>query len=287
MTKRQTQKYSMFLAVFLVVNANILVWQTLMAFATVFGKFKIKLTDIEDANETATKDIKGFAKNKKEKRTAMKNTAMWLKGAVQAYAKAVGDTILFESVNFAPSKIMSGKSSTSLARAQVIYEAANANVAALANYGITPADVADYLSAIQDFQACISTPKDAISQRFVAHKQLTTFINEADSMLLDEMDKLMDNFKDSAPQFYAQYFENRKITDIATHHTGLKVTILDENDNPVYNAEVKAMSGTNQYDFFSDVTGIADQKLHLGVYNVTVQKAGYQIATFTNLVPLS
>src|SRR5689334_2904777 len=108
MTKKQTQKYSMFLAVFLLVNANMLIWSTLVAFATAFGNFKNKLIDIEDADEDAAKIIKGVATDKKKKRTAMKEIAMRVKGAVQAYATAVGDSILFESINFSATEIMSG-----------------------------------------------------------------------------------------------------------------------------------------------------------------------------------
>jgi regulator of sigma D len=283
MTKKQAQKYSMFLAVFLVVNANMLIWSTLVAFATAFNKFKLKIVDVEDADEQATKIIVGYAKNKKQKRLAMKNIAMRLKGAVQAYAIATGNTVLFDSVNFSPSKIMSGKSSAALARATVIYEAANANVAALADYGITPANVSTCLTAITDYEGAISTPKEAIGQRFVAHKQLTNFINEADAMLLFEMDKLMENFKETAPTFYAQYFENRKITGIATHHTGIKLIILDKGNRGIVNAEVKATSGTTQYDFFSDVTGSAHQRLHFGLYDVTILKDGFQPLTIPNV----
>jgi len=283
MTKKQTEKYSMFLAVFLIVNANILIWSTLTAFGTAFNKFKLKIIDIEDADEKANKGIKGYAKDKKNKRKAMKDYAMWMKGAVQAYATVIGDIVLFDSVKFSPSKIMSGKASESLSYAMVIYEAANSNVAALTTYGITASDVADFLLAIQDFETSIATPREAISQRFVAHQNLVTFISEADAILLNEMDLLMENFKDTAPVFYAEYFESRKITGIATHHTGLKLFILDDNDNPVYNAEVKATSGDTEYDFFSDVTGTADQKLHLGVYNIIVLKEGYQPFTLSNV----
>jgi len=283
MTKQQTQKYSMFLAVFLLVSANILIWSTLIAFGTAFTNFKNKLIDIEDVDEKATKGLKGYAKDKKKKRTAMKDMAMWMKGAVQAYATANGNSILFDSVNFSPSKIMSGKSSTALARATAIYAAANDNVVALANYGILPADVADFLTAITDFETAISAPKEALAERKVAHAQLKQFINEADAMLLFEMDKLMDNFKDSAPTFYAQYFASRKITNIATHHTGIRLVILDADGHAIINAEIKAESPAHQYDFFSDVQGAATQYLHHDLYNLTILKEGYQPYTISNI----
>jgi hypothetical protein len=283
MKKTNAQRFNMMLTVFLVVNAAQLIWQNLIAYGNAFTRFTGKISDIEAADANAQKKTNGVTKDKKKKRTAMTALAMLVKGAVQAYAASVSDNTLFESVNFSETKLKYGKSTTALSRASVIYTAANGILPQLASFGITAQILTNYQTAITDFEQFISAPKQAIVERVGANKDENKLINEADAILLNEMDKLMDNFKDSAPQFYAQYFENRKITDIATHHTGLKVTILDENDNPVYNAEVKAMSGTNQYDFFSDVTGIADQKLHLGVYNVTVQKAGYQIATFTNL----
>jgi hypothetical protein len=277
----------MMLTVFLVVNAAQLIWQNLIAYGNAFTRFTGKISDIEAADANAQKKTNGVTKDKKKKRTAMTALAMLVKGAVQAYAASVSDNTLFESVNFSETKLKYGKSTTALSRASVIYTAANGILPQLASFGITAQILTNYQTAITDFEQFISAPKQAIVERVGANKDENKLINEADAILLNEMDKLMDNFKDTAPQFFMDYFDSRKITDLATHFTKFKigVTWKDTPQQPVYGATVSARSLTTNhvFDFTSDVNGIAEEKVIHDVYDITVTKPGTSTVTLSNV----
>ncbi len=255
----------MMLAVALVVNASFLVWQNVVAFVNAFAKFGGFVKDAKKADENASVLIDGVAAAKRLAREIVADSAMGVKGPLQAFASAEGNVQLYDSVNFTRSSIMYGKSSAAIANCEVIYSAASANLADLADFGINANTLQNYRDNIDAFQLLLSAPRNAIAARSMFLNAVTKNLNDADTTLLTEVDKLMELFKDTAPDFYAQYFKDRKLVHGATNFTEVIATIfVAGTQTPVPNASMSLVSINPEveasYTDISNVDGVATEK---------------------------
>jgi hypothetical protein len=90
----------------------------------------------------------------------------------------------------------------------------------LADFGQTVEDVTQLKKEIDDFAALISSPRSAIVTRSQATKELDSLMREANDLLRDKIDKLMELLKSSQPKVYNTYLAARVIVDL---RAGIKV----------------------------------------------------------------
>lgn len=97
---------------------------------------------------------------------------------------------------------------------------ATANLAGLADYGITQADVTGLDGMTKQFDDAKTAPRKAIATRAGQTKTLPPAVKTVTSLLRNHLDKQMLMFKKSNPEFYAGYQSARVIVNRGTHKTG-------------------------------------------------------------------
>ena len=90
---------------------------------------------------------------------------------------------------------------------------ATANLAALADYGITQADVTALDGLTTQFHGVKTAPRKAIATRAGQTKTLPPAVKTVTSLLRNQLDKQILMFKKSNPEFYAGYVSARVIVD--------------------------------------------------------------------------
>jgi hypothetical protein len=90
----------------------------------------------------------------------------------------------------------------------------------LSDYGQTVEDVTQLKKEIDDFSALIASPRSAIVTRSQATKELDTLMQEANDLLRNNIDKLMELLKSKQPKVYNTYLAARTIVDL---RAGMKV----------------------------------------------------------------
>ncbi len=229
--------------------------------------------------------IAGYVKDKRQKRQAMCESSFTIKSALQAYASDTGNVILFNLVNYALSELMSGSANRSLTRCKNIRALAIANAAALLNYGVTDAMLVDNGEAIDAFETVIANPKYRLAARKAATKDIKDAIKDVDAVIKDKLDKLMENFRLSAPDFYAQYFNDRKIYDAKTNFTEIVVLLLNKNTGAkLEGVAMKAKGVTKEYYVLWNSNGVADAKqITPEIYGLEFELPGFEKATKANV----
>ncbi|MEO8066942.1 MAG: hypothetical protein ABI599_04535 [Flavobacteriales bacterium] len=91
---------------------------------------------------------------------------------------------------------------------------ANAVAAALVPYGIAAADLTAAQALIDAYVTVVSAPRTAITIRKGATAAIEELVGANMDILNDRMDKLMPEFKPSAPDFHQEYFDARIIVDL-------------------------------------------------------------------------
>ena len=98
-----------------------------------------------------------------------------------------------------------------LAMANEIIAKASEVVEALTAYGIGTADLGELIECKTGFELVIVKPRTVIGEHKVHTSNLARLFAETDSLLHDGLDKLINLFKVSAPDFYFSYKNARNV----------------------------------------------------------------------------
>jgi Carboxypeptidase regulatory-like domain len=283
MKKRLESKLNMYDAVITFCNNNALVAATVPAFQNALTDFIAKVDVIRETTQMAADAIKGVTEDKAKLKKGLCSQGTTIAAAVFAYAISEGDNTLMEKVRYTKSKLSRQKSEMLGPVCSNIYDAANANVPALVGYGITPATLTGFKTDIDNYIACVPTPRNAVSQRSVFNDALKQLFKEADHILKPVMDKTALQFKKPNPDFYANYLKNRMIVDAGGIATKIKGKVVAATDNaPLYGASVQLVG--EELTATTDLQGNFILKpMQPGVYNIKISKPGFEDQTLENL----
>jgi len=218
MTDAQENKLSMGLVVQRVVNDNNSIWSGLPAFVRAFSDFEGIITDINDNRVLQEKDTKGVTLDKQDAEDVLIEKTVEVSSGVYAYAVEINDNTLKEMVNYSPSFLSNVRDTILRDICQLIHDEANVVIGNLADYSILPADLTDLQNKINDYNDAIPEPREAITDRSTATKELKILFEKFDVVLNDRMDKLMNMFKKDHPKFHRQYNNARIIVDLGIRH---------------------------------------------------------------------
>ncbi len=88
----------------------------------------------------------------------------------------------------------------------------------MADYGMTK-EMLDLLTKERDdFDKAVNISDEKRAERKTATKSLKTLFREARDILENELDKVVDIFKDSEPIFFDGYYNSRNIIDRGIRH---------------------------------------------------------------------
>jgi hypothetical protein len=141
MTANEENKVSTYHAVDVVLTDNQNVWQSLPAFVSAVSKFRTKLADIQTISQARNASTKGVTADKQSAREVMIAAAWEVAHATAAYAADIGSGELLAKVDQTESELRRARDTDVITLCQGIQFAANANVANLADFGVTPGDV--------------------------------------------------------------------------------------------------------------------------------------------------
>ena len=217
MTTKKLNKLTMVLAVENVCNDNAADLPTVPAFNTAYTSVQNHVSTIQVLAQNQVQDVSGIALDKQQARLAMCSVALTTAGAVHAYATRAKNNELGKAMDFSISDLMAGRADKSAERCQNIYDAANSNIANLADYGITAAKLALLKAAIGAFNLLITKPRDTrITGKTVTGNIETEFDGLDED--LSVMDDLIPQFAPANQKFVDDYNNARTIVNQAASH---------------------------------------------------------------------
>jgi hypothetical protein len=174
------------------------------------------LGEITVATDEQIEIAQGNPGAKKMKETVRKNlgtSACEVIGAVGSYATKIYDPELLAKVGYSESNVTAGKTSDVVARCKAIWGAAMEVVDDLPKFGITPAKLALFKKRIDAFDAVKVAPRQNRVKKSAASQLVRGLVRDSVSILRDQLDGLMIQFKDADPNFYEEYFAARVVVD--------------------------------------------------------------------------
>lgn len=218
MDRNRNNILNMYLAVQLVIAKFILKWTGYTPFETANTEFNGLVDDIKDVNELQKVIIKGYTKEKREKKRAMANLGVILAKKVRALASAKSNYGLFGEMNITFSKLFYMRSNLSIAFAKQVLASVNGmSPEERTAYDISAENISSFSKAIDDFEVVNALPREKIALRKTESKKLSQLFKNTTAVLKDKLDNLMENFVTSDTDFYSDYKNARAIVNFVRH----------------------------------------------------------------------
>ena len=211
MTDRQTNRLAMYQAVQVICNENATVWNGVPIIQTVFTDFTDKLSKLETTAQEQIITSVGITEDKEDLRNVMSEMAVALAQPIQAYAAMMANNELLSVVDYSMSSFERAKDIEVILMSKNILEAGTVNLADLTPYGVSQLQLDDLDVAITAFEGKQSEPRVFISSRKEVTARLNDLFTAIDSILKNQLDKLMYIFKED--EFYRAYKAARIIID--------------------------------------------------------------------------
>ena len=159
----------------------------------------------------------GAAQAKKDALLALGDAVFEVAGAVLSFAEKAGNATLAARVNYSRSAITAGDTHAVVARGQDIIDAATENLASLSEHGVTAEKLDAFKLTFKTYDVLRVLPRQAKAAGAAATQQLERSFPEARRLLKNRVDRLIWQFRESAPEFYDQYQVARSIVDAPTN----------------------------------------------------------------------
>lgn len=214
MNIKQQAHTKMFVAVLGVLDNFKTIWLAVAAFASARAALAAAIADIRAEELKQSGTTTGITENKRLARQAMCNAAAIVGGAVAAWAETQGKNDIFDAVDFSAPDLLHQTEADCLTNCTAIYNAGNANIAALTAAGtLAAADLTDLNTKIGAFNTLLTSPRQAKAGTKAATDLLPDKIDAGDRICERQLDRLMERYQTSNADFYGAYQVARIIVD--------------------------------------------------------------------------
>lgn len=281
MTSQQENQLSMYYVVQTLCNANNSIWQNNKPFKRSYEEFTVQLPIIAQYRDTQSQNISGLAQNKTDKRKELTEKAYFVANRLQSYATVEKKNELFAKVNYARSVFAKYRDTNLIGLCNTILEQAQSALSDLADYSVNAALLTDLQNAIQAYQDELGKPRHAQINTKTATDTLKQLFTNTNALLTERLDKDVEVFRVSNPDFYKQYFDARRIVQSARGKLSLQVTVLDAaTQTPLPNVKI-SFKDYNTTKKTSEKGSFQIKNLSEGDYQMTLEKMGYTSLTQT------
>lgn len=192
------------------------------AFQTAFNNFKAKIAEINRISQHQEAIWENITANKCNARQTLCQTTSEVAGLIFAFASATSNNALKQEVNYSFTALFKTKDEQLAPRCQEIYDKGIANLSELGNYGITAQTLDNLQTAINNYLECAPKTRVIAEERKAFRTKIETLFDEADTILREQMDKLVVTFREGYFEFVKKYELKRVIIS-----SGLSTSVLE------------------------------------------------------------
>lgn len=213
LTARQEVKLNMYEVVRMVVTDHSDIIAASPVFVEGFTEFEGVADGIRANAPLSAAVLTGITVDKRVSKLGLCKICAYLSGLGFAYAAKTKNNTLKAAFDFSENKLKRIKDGEIAARCQAIHDLLLENRAALEPFGVTATKLTELQTAINDYTATAPKPRTAVTNRSTIKANIKAQFARADEILEEQMDKLIENFAESAPDFVTAYKKARIIVD--------------------------------------------------------------------------
>jgi hypothetical protein len=213
MERKLTNRVTMFKTVDGYLDQKNSVWNGMAPFAAAVQQLKQKLVAIDTAAQKQETPVSGAAGDKAAARDGLEDVLFLMCEALGVLAHTSNDHELKALVDISPTAIDRLNDEELGNRATNVLAKANAMKTELATMQVTQANIDELDAALQTYLTAKAKPRTAVVERMVQTETLPALVRETSNILRDQIDKLVNLFKRTNPEFVAGYKSARVVMD--------------------------------------------------------------------------
>ena len=268
MTTNQKIRLRMYLGTRNFVSQNQATANAIPKFAASYAILLGTIDEIQLIGEMQGINKTGLAMDKNKLKKKLIALAVKYSNKVAILAKLTKNDTLLNEVRFNESELGRLSEVTLKDRVKIIYDKAEANLASLAEQGLTPDTQKQFLETITAFNNALETPRTGIAEKRKATQKLPVLFDKADSEI-EIMDLAAASAKDEYPDFFNGYKTSRKLIESNSGTLALKASAR-ELTNGVPLSDVK-------FIFIHEVSEAAGSKGNGQIVKKTSKKGNFHV----------
>jgi hypothetical protein len=274
MTKDQEDTLNMYQATDSVLQSNNSVWTGNVEFSAAVDTLEDNIDTIGDLAEQQEEDNTGVTADKQVAREKLEKDTYTVGSIVVFYASDTNNRKLKKKVDFTKTELAYARDTALPRKSKAVHKAASDNAVALAAYGLTPLMITNLQSSIDAYVGKIDLPREALAETSAATEQLPGIYTATNKLLEEQLDKGMELYRETEPDFYTAYFNARIIVNSPTLKRALEVHIKDSATG-VAIEHVKVQVDAGIFRRSSKKGNIRVQSLTEGSHHIKVTLPGY------------
>ena len=199
------------------VTENSAVYSDTEEFVSGIAKLKNLLDLIKDKEDERSTVATGKTKDKNVTRKSVSDFAVMVAGAIYAYGKKSENVFLTEKVNISATFLASLRNHDLVIVLESIEKLAEDNSAAIVPFGITAEKLSEFKARVTQYSKALNAKDSSGASKSSAGKSLRMLFRESDD-LLDTLDKLVEGYSESNPEFYNGYKSARVVKNLGIRH---------------------------------------------------------------------
>lgn len=225
MKSKQKNKLNMYNTVFGVMNDHKEIWTGVFQLKSVFQKFSENLSRLTTLKTAREMDLQPLLDDVSEKRESLIVLVNPMANIILAYANDYKKKELIKKLKLSINKLTKSNDLDLIENSKIIYKVAKKlsknsvteteksdnKLVSIVDYGLNEKMTIDLNDAKKDFVKSLLVLHEAIKNKDLMGKQITSILKKSERLLKNKIDLLLTIFAASNPDFYKTYLEARVI----------------------------------------------------------------------------
>lgn len=218
MKKILNNKLLMFWAVLEVLAKFKEIWSSIAGFVAIEGEFRKAAETVRKTSNKAGTKTREITKDKNESLKGFAELLFKVTSLLSVYATNTHNAALKSSVDYTEGEIKELTPVELLALAEEILEIVAIHKTGLTPLGLQESDITSLSGYVEGLESVASSTRTTITARKTAGGLLRPQVSAANFILKEKLDKLMEQFRASHPEFYDEYWNAREKVDYGVRH---------------------------------------------------------------------
>jgi len=218
LSKTQENKLTMYEGVITLLENNTDIVSPIGAFVTAQEDFKTAVQQIRNKGLEKREATKGKTQSKHDAEDALVNALMEIASPLYSLARRAKMNDVMEICDVTEYKLRRLRDTELESIANSIQTKAAANAAGLGTYSITDAMITSLAEKIAAYHNALGERESGVATRIGVTKTLAELFKQADELLYDDIDRIVERLRTSNSEFYTKYLGARVVKDLGIRH---------------------------------------------------------------------